>query len=203
MRSMTLNHLEAQLKTALGKLSQTSSDSDLDENVKLPKLHSLRPAAVLVAIDLAHDIPKLILIRRSSKLKHHPGQIAFAGGKRDAADKTIEQTALREAYEEIRLPPDSVQVLGNMPSHETVTGFSVTPVLGLIRDEFTPVPDKGEVAEVFSVPFGQLTDLSRFSIQSRHWKNARKQYYTVPYGPYYIWGATARILRALAEGMRR
>ena len=88
-----------------------------------------------------------------------------------------------------------------MPTHETVTGFTVTPVLGLIRDPFEPAPDHGEVAEVFTAPLAHVTNISQFSVQGRRWRGQRRRYYTVPYGPYYIWGATARILRALAEGM--
>jgi hypothetical protein len=75
----------------------------------------------------------------------------------------------------------------------------VTPVVGLIRGDFCPVPEPGEVDEVFSVPYAHVMDTSRFSIQGRRWRGQRRLYYTVPFGPYYIWGATARMLRALAD----
>jgi hypothetical protein len=86
-----------------------------------------------------------------------------------------------------------------LPSHETVTGFTVTPVLGHVRGGFDPVPEAGEVDEVFEVPFDHVMDRTRYVVQSRFWRGQRRHYYTVPYGPYYIWGATARILRALAD----
>ena len=108
---------------------------------------------------------------------------------------------LREAEEEIGLPRQNVDILGTWSAHETVTGFMVTPVFGVIRDGFSPAPEAGEVDEVFSVPLSHVTDLVRFRIEGRIWRGVRRRYYVVPYGPYYIWGATARILRALADRM--
>ena len=145
----------------------------------------------------------MVLTKRSSRLKHHPGQIAFPGGKVDAGDADVTAAALREAEEEIALPRHLVQVLGHLPTHETVTGFIVTPVLGWIRDDFDAIPEAGEVDEVFSVPLAHVTDPARFVVQSRRWRGQWRRYYTVPYGPYYIWGATARILRGLADRMAR
>jgi len=189
------------LTAAIGRLHQASSDFDLNPEVKLAENRVLRPAAVLVAVQETAAGPQIILTQRASSLKHHAGQIAFPGGKRDDGDTSLEDTALREANEEIGLAPDNVQILGRLPAHETVTGFTVTPILGLIRATFHPKPDYGEVAEIFTTPLSHVTNIARFSIHSRRWRGQRRHYYTVPYGPYYIWGATARILRSLAEGM--
>ena len=176
-----------------------SSDFDLNPEVRLPADRKLRSAAVLVPVLDDGDGLKVMLTKRSSALRHHPGQIAFPGGKADATDADAVATALREAREEVGLDPANAQVLGQLPCHETVTGFDVTPVLAILREPFTPTPDPGEVEEVFSVPLGHVLDISRFGVQSRRWRGQRRYYYTVPYGPYYIWGATARILRGLAE----
>lgn len=187
------------LRAALERSSAVSSDFDLNPKVILPEGRKLRPAAVLIGlIDGAWGLD-LVLTKRASGLKHHPGQIAFPGGKKDTADRSIEETALREAEEEIALMRDNVDVLGCLPAHETVTGFIVTPVLGRIQTEFTAKAERGEVAEVFRVPLSYVLDPANYQVQSRHWRGEQRHYYTVPYGPYYIWGATARILRALAE----
>lgn len=194
--------LSARLIGAIGRLHQASSDFDLYSADGLPENRSLRPAAVLIAIQSTDSGPHVILTERASTLKHHAGQVAFPGGKRDEGDASLEETALREADEEIGLLPENVQVLGRMPPHETVTGFTVTPVIGIVRDAFTPKPDHNEVAEVFLAPLNHVTNVAQFSIQSRRWRNQKRRYYAVPYGPYYIWGATARILHALAEGLQ-
>lgn len=187
------------LRRAVSLEGSDSSDFDLNGAVDLPEGRTLRNAAVLIPVIGQGAELQVILTKRSPRLKHHPGQIAFPGGKQDAGDPTLIATALREAQEEISLPPGNVDILGVLPSHETVTGFSVTPVLGHIRDDFRPVNDPSEVAEIFRVPLSHVTDPARFAIQSRYWRRQRRYYYTVPFGPYYIWGATARILRGLAD----
>lgn len=121
----------------------------------------------------------------------------------DGSDADAVDAALREAQEEIGLEPSNVDVLGELPIHETVSGFAVVPVLALIERGFVPNPEPGEVDEAFAVPLDRVTDPALFSIQSRRWRGRRRRYYAVPYGPYYIWGATARILRGLAERMAR
>jgi 8-oxo-dGTP pyrophosphatase MutT (NUDIX family) len=177
-----------------------SSDFDLNKNVVLPPDRVLREAAVLIPVIETPRGAQLILTKRASHLKHHPGQIAFPGGKRDQADESLIATALREAQEEIGLNPENVEVLGEIPAHETVTGFRMTPIFGLVRAEFTPKPEEGEVAEVFRVPLSHVLDPANYCIQGRRWRGVQRYYYTVPFGPYYIWGATARILRRAAEG---
>lgn len=189
------------LTAAIERPTGASSDFDLNPDVKLPPDRVLRPAAVLVGVSNGPKGPEVLLTKRSSALKHHPGQIAFPGGRRDDTDADLAETALREAREEVGLPSDIVQVLGVLPTHETVTGFQVSPIVAVIHEPFDPVPEPGEVDEVFRVPLAHVADVPSFQIQSRRWRGMRRHYYTVPYGPYYIWGATARILRGLADRM--
>ena len=191
--------LRDRLKEALSKDGSVSSDFDLNRDIVLPPHRKLTDAAVLVPI--VAERQTVVLTKRSARLKHHPGQIAFPGGKRDATDATLADAALREAREEIGLPHDLAEMIGWLPPHETVTGYRVAPFVSFISPEFEPVAEVGEVSEVFEVPLAHVCDPERFQVQSRHWRGQRRYYYTVPYGPYYIWGATARILRGLADRM--
>ena len=181
-------------------LRDGSSDFDLNPQFRPPQGIKLRKAAVLLPFLQGPDGLRVILTKRSAALRHHPGQIAFPGGKQDEGDDDLPATALREAEEEIGLPRENVEVLGTLPCHETVTGFEVTPVLGRVRGDFAVRPEAGEVDEVFQVPYAFLANPANFRVQSRIWQGKRRSYYTVPWGPYYIWGATARILRTLASG---
>ncbi len=192
---------EASLRAAVTRAGRPSSDYDLNPEIRLPDTRTLRDASVLIAVVDHEASPGLILTKRSSRLKHHPGQIAFPGGKVEDVDADASAAALREAHEEIGLPSSGVRVLGTLPPHETVTGFMVTPVVSLISPGFEPVPEAGEVAEVFEVPLAHVLDRTNYRIQYRRWRGERRYYFTVPWGPYYIWGATARMLRALADRM--
>ena len=185
------------LIAALARSGGASSDFDLNPGLT-PKDTPLRAAAVLVGIVPDASGSRVILTKRASHLKHHPGQIAFPGGKQEAGDASLEATALREAQEEIGLPAARVRMLGRLAPHQTVTGFQMTPILAEVAP-FTPAPDAGEVEEVFSVPLSHLLNPASYRIERRQWRGVWRSYYVVPWGPYYIWGATARILRGLAE----
>lgn len=194
-----MTDLERRLRDALSREGGASSDFDLNADVALPPNRTLTKAAVLVGIRPNGNI---VLTKRSARLKHHPGQIAFPGGKHDKTDTNLIETALREAHEEIGLPKASTEVLGQLPAHETVTGFTVTPVIALLHKPFTVAPEAGEVSEVFDVPLNHCLRFENYRAESRRWQGRRRFYYAVPYGPYYIWGATARILRGLADRMQ-
>ncbi|NBD31206.1 MAG: CoA pyrophosphatase [Alphaproteobacteria bacterium] len=190
--------LKQSLVRAVQRPGGASSDFDLNSGIVLPESRVLRPAAVLVPVTERGDV---ILTKRSARLKHHPGQVAFPGGRQDPEDSSLEQAALRETEEEIGLPSDKIEVLGPLGTHETVTGYTVAPFLALVDGSAVLRPEEGEVAEIFRVPLAHVVDSGCFRVESRLWKGQRRHYYTVPFGPYYIWGATARILRGLAERM--
>jgi len=192
--------LETTLRNALSHVGSASSDFDLNKDLPSPTGRVLKPAAVLIGVT---EDAQVILTKRSAKLKNHPGQVAFPGGKQDPNDATLTDAALREAHEEIGLPPALVKPLGTLPTHETVTSYQVTPIVALIQGKFTEIPEEGEVAEVFRVPLSHVTNTENFGIEGRRWQGHTRHYYAVPYGPYYIWGATARILRGLAACMAK
>lgn len=190
-------------RVALAETGVGSSDFDLNPDTVLPVGRVLRPAGVLAPIIETDRGLNLLLTKRSAVLKHHPGQIAFPGGKQEESDADAIAAALREAHEEIGLPPDCVEVLGTLPPHETVTSFNITPVIGFVTKPFTIIADPGEVDEVFAVPLDHVLNPDNYLVQSRRWRGQMRHYFVVPYGPYYIWGATARMLRAWTETLQK
>lgn len=190
-------------RLSLAQTGVGSSDFDLNPDAALPAGRVLRPAGVLAPIIETERGLSLLLTKRAAALKHHPGQIAFPGGKQDDGDADVIAAALREAHEEIGLPPDCVEVLGTLPPHETITSFQVTPVIGFVSKPFTIVAEPGEVDEVFAVPLDHVLNPDNYLVQSRLWRGQMRHYFIVPYGPYYIWGATARMLRAWTQTLQK
>lgn len=191
---MTAAPIRDRLLRALDVPARPTSDFDL--NGGAPEGLGARPAGVLAAF---HPDGRLVLTKRASGLRHHPGQIALPGGKVDPGDADEVAAALREAREEIGLDPANVEVLGTLPAHRTVTGFAMTPVLAMIRGDFVPLPEAGEVEEAFCVPFAHVADPARYRLERRMWRGDWRSYHVAPFGPYYIWGATARVLLSLAR----
>lgn len=160
---------------------------------------ALTPAAVLFPIVVHEDRHTVLLTQRTAHLRDHAGQISFPGGRVEASDTSPVDTALRETEEEIGLSRQQIDVLGYLPEYRTGTGFRVTPVVALVRPPFDLNPDPFEVAEVFEVPLDFLLNPANHQQHSLHYRGALRNYFAMPYGDYFIWGATAGMIRSLSE----
>lgn len=160
---------------------------------------TLTPAAVLFPIVVRDTGHTVMLTQRTAHLRDHAGQISFPGGRVEADDLSPTHTALRETEEEVGLSRERVEILGFLPEYRTGTGFRVTPVVGLVHPPFDLQPDPFEVAEVFEVPLAFLLDPGNHQRHEMHYRGALRQYFAMPYGDYFIWGATAGMIRSLSE----
>ncbi len=178
-----------------------SDDGVRDVGRESTRPQVLVPAAVLFPIVLRPTGPTVLLTRRTEQLRDHPGQISFPGGRIDASDRSPEEAALREAMEEVGLNSRHIEIVGFLPEYRTVTGYQVTPVVGFVTPPFDLQPGASEVAEVFEVPLSFLLDSHNHQRHSRETPGGRRYFFAMPYGPYFIWGATAGMIVSLARAM--
>lgn len=158
-----------------------------------------KPAAVLVPICDCGGRASVLLTRRARTMRAHAGQIAFPGGRADAADDGPATTALREAQEEIGLMADDVSILGFLDSYLTGTGYIVSPVVGVVGSGFVARPEPGEVAEIFDVPLDFLMNPANHQTHRRDIGGRSRTFVAMSFGDRYIWGATAGMLKNLYE----
>ncbi|MFC0169442.1 CoA pyrophosphatase [Pseudoduganella danionis] len=173
-----------------------------DESAMLAPRQAPTPASVLIPLVARENGLQLLLTLRTEHLSAHAGQISFPGGRAEDYDANAIDTALREAEEEIGLARRHVDVLGTLPHYLTGTGFCVTPVVALLQPPFALQADPGEVAEVFEVPLNFLMDGQNHQRLSVELPAGRRSFYAMPYGEYFIWGATAGMLRNLFHFLR-
>ena len=159
------------------------------------------PAAVLVPIILGDD-PTVLLTKRTSHLKQHAGQISFPGGRIDPTDPSPEAAALREAHEEIGLPPSSVDVLGRLNDQITGTGYRITPVLAVLPPALRYEVSPHEVEAILELPMSIVLDPAAPRMQKQEVGGVWREYWVWPHPDHFIWGATAAILVQLAQRLR-
>ena len=160
---------------------------------------TLRPAGVLIpVIDRLAGL-SVLLTQRSAALKHHAGQVSFPGGRMEAHDSDVVETALRETQEEVGIPPESVAVIGYLPPMPTVTGYAVSAVVGLVSDELSLEIDHTEVEYAFEVPLDFLLDPRNERALEREYRGRRIPTVEFHYEGERIWGATAHMLVQLRE----
>jgi 8-oxo-dGTP pyrophosphatase MutT (NUDIX family) len=176
------------------------SDWDLDPELAadLAVMEPPAAAAVLVPIVLRDELT-VLLTQRTDTMTKHAGQISFPGGRVDPTDANAVETALREADEEIGLKTTHVETIGFLDGYRTGTGFHITPVVALIKPGFNLQLAAGEVADAFEVPLAFLLNPANHQTHNREWRGRTRSYWAMPYGERYIWGATAGMLKNLAN----
>ncbi|TWG97133.1 NTP pyrophosphohydrolases including oxidative damage repair enzymes [Mesorhizobium sp. J18] len=159
----------------------------------------LRDAAVLVPVVDHEEGATVILTKRTEALRRHSGQVAFPGGRIDPTDRTPEEAALRETWEEIGLERDRIEIVGRIPDYVTGSGYRIAPVLSIVRPGFRLALNPAEVDAAFEVPLAFLMNPANHRRESRLWQENERFYYTMPFGDRLIWGVTAGIIRTLYE----
>jgi 8-oxo-dGTP pyrophosphatase MutT (NUDIX family) len=174
---------------------------DLDLNPALWEragVSATRPASVLVPV-VDRAAPTVLLTQRTAELTSHAGQVAFPGGKIDPGDESPVAAALREAKEEVGLPPVLVEPIGYLDLYLTFSGFRILPTVARVKPEFTLELNPREVVDAFEVPLDFLMNPDHHQRKTRDWKGVAREYYAMPFGERFIWGITAGILRNLYE----
>jgi 8-oxo-dGTP pyrophosphatase MutT (NUDIX family) len=198
-----MNHWRELLLQAVSPLESGVSNLQIS-GYKPPGDKPFRPsrtAAVLVPL-LDYPEPEIVLTRRADHLPQHPGQVSFPGGAAEESDSSAVQTALREAQEEIGLPPEAVQPIGFLDRMDTISDYRVLPVVALVTPPVDWVLDQREVAEVFTVPLAVALDAERY--ETRFFEKHGREYpiFTLKWQGYTIWGATAAMLMNLISRMQ-
>lgn len=180
---------------------QPGNLADLIEVLPAPLL--LKPAAVLCGLRLAPEGWQVLLTRRSAGLPSHGGQVAFPGGRIEAADASAVAAALREAEEEVGIAAEFVEPLGFLPPYATISSYCVYPLVARLHPGYTLKPEQGEVDLIFEAPLTLFTDPALRRVERRQWRGRMWQSHVFEHEGQRIWGATAAMLVALAEHCRR
>ena len=193
---MTETELRERLARARGSAGRPGGDEG-HEGAAGPTV----PAAVLVGLVPREGGPAILLTQRTAHLRDHAGQISLPGGRMEEGEAPVE-AALREAEEEIGLPPDRVVLVGELPPYRTGTGFCIHPVVGWVDPPERFRLDPFEVAELFEVPLSFILEPANHQRDSYERNGKTRQFYVLPYQGRYIWGATAGILVGLSRILR-
>ncbi len=167
------------------------------EDLRRKMCENLKPAGVLIPILEYRDSLSVLLTQRSADLKNHAGQVSFPGGRMESADADITVTALRETHEEVGIRPEQVDIAGYLQPMLTVTGYAVTPIVGLIQPSISLTLDHSEVEHAFEVPLSFLLDEGNQQLSEREIHGVAVPIVEFNYASMRIWGATANMLVAL------
>lgn len=206
-RDVVLQRLsQARARGVRGDRRRSNEDAQLvpykdeDRNIFVRGDKPLKPAAVLVPlIDRGADGFTVMLTRRTDHLSNHGGQISFPGGRCDPGDPDCIATALRETEEEVGVSRRHISIVGELDDYIVGTGYLVRPVVGLVQPPFDLKPHDGEVAEIFEAPLDFVVDPANTQRHFRETDGVKRHHFAIVWGDYYIWGATAGMLKNLSE----
>ena len=194
-----LNASQDNIRIRSNEDSRPKDRSAEDKYIKVENKTNLTRAAVLVPIISRDDGLQVLLTKRTEHLKNHPGQISFPGGRVDDTDLDAQHTALRETEEEVGLDPSHVEIIGELDQYIVGTGYLVSPIIGLIKPPFKLIRQEDEVAEIFEVPLEFLIEPKNFKRYAREFNGTVHHHFSLTWQSYFIWGATAGMLRNLSE----
>ena len=189
--------LSDQLREALRRLpALPPMEGDLPEE----RMQATVPAAVLIGVTRREE-PGVILTVRREHMRTHAGQVAFPGGRIDPGESAI-AAALREAWEELGLQPETAEVVGEVDPYRTVTGYAVTPVLAVIEPDQPLSPHEHEVADWFEAPLAFILDAQNHQLKSALYQGRERHYYEIVWNDRRIWGATAAMIVNLSRRLQ-
>lgn len=171
------------------------------QNSPRPTLKTVRltPSAVLIPIIERDEKLHVLLTKRSENLRHHPGQISFPGGRQEASDKNLIETALRETEEEVGINQSSITVLGKLELQPTISGFMVQPIVGIVQNDIKLTLDENEVSEAFEAPLDFILNPTNWKKSYREFNGQTYPVYSILYQEKNIWGVTTQILVNFAK----
>ena len=203
---MSLDDVVERLAASGSELARRSNeDAELTELNEVNRNEWMRgdkpltPAAVLVPLVVREDGINVMLTKRNESLSKHAGQISFPGGRVDDTDRDAEHTALRETEEEVGLHARHIEIVGELDEYVVGTGYLVNPIIGIIRPPFELVAQEEEVAEIFEAPLDFLIMPDNFERFARDYKGVTRHHFAITWQDYFIWGATAGMLRNLSQ----
>ena len=196
----------ARLEATAGDIGRRSNEAAEHEDLVQEERNEwvaggkpLIPAAVLVPLVVHEDGLNVMLTKRTDHLNNHGGQISFPGGRVDDSDRDALHTALRETEEEVGLHSKDIEIIGELDEYIVGTGYLVNPIIGVIEPPFELTLHEGEVAEVFEAPLEFLITPENMKRHAREFEGIKRHYFAITWEEYFIWGATAGMLRNLSQ----
>ena len=178
---------------------QTILDKISDRSPQLLKIPNFIPAAIIIPIFNKNEEAHLLLTVRTDTVEHHKGQVSFPGGAREENDRDLRETALRETYEEVGIPPETVNIIGQLDDFPTISSFLVTPFIATIPYPYSHKINNAEVAEILEVPLELFLGKKAFEMKEKSVAGKTYPIYYYYFEHTVIWGVTGYIVNRFIE----